>query len=133
MLTSRRKTVTNIKPIEIDASEPLFSTFGAHEAEVAAMWIIRFCQYRKSWEPFLREDIQDFYENHGGQGDFHFCCLIDMCDTDVYHVMAETSDKVPWIPQIKDDLGQFIIPDEFVEKAYAEHERLYDRHDRPQL
>lgn len=118
---------TDIKPIEIDASEPLFSTFGAHEAEVAAMWIIQFCQYRKSWEPFLREDIQDFYQEHGGQGDFRFCCLIDMCDTDAYHMFATVDGKEPWIECMKDDMGQFIITEGFIKKAFAKHERMYDK------
>lgn len=117
----------DIKPIEINAARPLHSAFGSHEAEVAAMWIIRFCQYRSNWEAFERDDIQDFYENHGGQGDFRFCCLIDTCDTDVYHVMSMGQNTEPWVECMKDDMGQYVITDDFIKQAYKKHKREYDR------
>lgn len=110
-----------IQPKQINASEPFSSTFGAHEAEVAAMWIVRFCQERGNWSRFSLNEIQDFYARKGGKGSFWFCCLLAICDTDAYHVMSSTPirDKQSWIEQ--DEQGHYYLTKQFIEKCFKNY------------
>lgn len=105
-------------PNDIDTSEPFFSTFGAHEADVAAQWIVRYCQfYGNVWQSFSHEEIESFYQaRHGTADKFRFCCLIDSCDTDAYHIMAELPNKQPWIERMLD--GRYRITKEFALRCY---------------
>ena len=61
-----------IRPEHIDATRHFFDAFDNNEREISAAWIVRFCQERgKGWEPFTREDIEQYYQGRGHR-DFWF-------------------------------------------------------------
>jgi hypothetical protein len=113
--------MSRIRPSDIDASQPFFGgTFGTGEAEIAAQYIVRFCQRNgNSWRPFTKEQIQAFYEALVGPKEFRFCCLIQHCDTDVYHIISEPNNKEPWIEQEPD--GAYRVTRDFIHRC---HERF---------
>ena len=53
---------TSIRPGDIDLSRNFVGAFGHRESEVAAKWIVRFCQERGTlWEPIPLSELQAFY------------------------------------------------------------------------
>lgn len=50
-----------IQPKHIDASQQLYEAFGDGEKEIAAMWIVRFCQKLGGWGPFYIGDLAEFF------------------------------------------------------------------------
>ena len=60
-----------IQPKDIDTSNRLLDTFGKQEREIAARWIVRFCQERElGWAPFTYREINEFYKSKGFKDDF---------------------------------------------------------------
>jgi len=64
-----------LRPEHIDTTSlPLFmgSWFGKIERETSAWWITRFCQERGHWQPFTRNELQDFCVEAGLDEVFDF-------------------------------------------------------------
>lgn len=94
--SDRREYTVN--PSDIDAREcarlNFFETFGRHETESSAWWIVRFCQTRGSWEPFSFRQIASFFIANGGCGRFTFNGLVSdefvvLMDDGLYRVTEE--------------------------------------------
>lgn len=56
-----------ISPMDISIDKHFWGAFGNYETEISARWIVRFCRERKSWRPFTRRDLTDFYINTMGR------------------------------------------------------------------
>ena len=65
-------TISAIKPSDIDTSQHFWDAFGNRETEISALWIVRFCQDRNSWEPFTYDELNSFCKAKGHRGDFWF-------------------------------------------------------------
>jgi len=62
-ITSSSDTPIRPKDIDIDASfVGLYG--GQRETEVAAYWVVRFCQAKRSWRPFAYESLLQFCLAH---------------------------------------------------------------------
>jgi len=59
-----RSTDTPIRPLDIESDNAFVNTFGGREPEVAAYWIVRFCQARRSWKPFMFEKLANYCSHH---------------------------------------------------------------------
>lgn len=57
----------HIRPEDIDVSRHFLSAFGWAQAEIAANWIVRFCQQLGGWKAFTKEDLNKFYLENGGK------------------------------------------------------------------
>lgn len=58
----------HIHPEDIDASKQFLSAFGRAEVEIAAKYVVRFCQQMGGWKAFTKESLETFYlENGGGE------------------------------------------------------------------
>jgi len=66
-----------IKPNDINASQHLSDAFGNLETETSAGYIIRMCQEKGSWDPFTKEDIEEFYKRSGHSDGFWFNQLVE--------------------------------------------------------
>jgi hypothetical protein len=59
-----RSTDTPIRPLDIESDNAFLNAFGQREPEVAAYWVVRFCQARRSWKPFLFDKLVRFCLMH---------------------------------------------------------------------
>lgn len=51
-----------VRPEHLDATQLPSCSFNKIEAEVTAMWVVRFCQARgRGWESFTDPEIEGFY------------------------------------------------------------------------
>lgn len=64
MLLVERSSDTPIRPKDIESDHAFTNTFGKRDAEIAAYWIVRYCQSRRSWLPFMFEQIATFCYVH---------------------------------------------------------------------
>jgi aminoglycoside/choline kinase family phosphotransferase len=88
-------------PQQIDISRHFYDAFGHIESEISARWIVRFCQKKGNWEPFTKEEIEEFY-NAGGFVDFRFNHLISGRWIDErdgkYHITQAFLNCLPKLP-----------------------------------
>lgn len=63
-LLIRRGVDTPIRPKDIDVDSTFVHEFEKRDAEVAAYWIVRYCQSRRSWLPFNLEKLARFCAAH---------------------------------------------------------------------
>ena len=69
--------VTNypIRPEDIDTEEHFWESFGSHELEILAHWIVEFCQKRGNWGPFTKIELEAFYASKVGR-ETDFSCWV---------------------------------------------------------
>lgn len=73
-----------IRPEHIDADKHFVGAFGKWEMEEAARWIVRFCQKKRLWGPFSREDIAELYRKESLHfDDFSFLDLGGLLERNV--------------------------------------------------
>lgn len=65
-------TYYHIRPEDIDVTKHFFSAFGQAEIEIAAQYIVRFCQKLKAWKAFSKEELDEFYKENGGREEHVF-------------------------------------------------------------
>jgi hypothetical protein len=69
--------VLTITPEDIKITDHLWDSFGQHETEVSAEWLVKFAQARGTgWTPFTYDDIEAFYSKSGRLRGFTFNRLI---------------------------------------------------------
>jgi hypothetical protein len=69
--------VLTITPEDIKITDHLWDSFGQHETEVSAEWLVKFAQARgKGWTPFTYSEIEAFYSKSGRLRGFTFNRLI---------------------------------------------------------
>ncbi len=69
--------VMTITPDDIDLSRHLWDSFGNHETETSAYWLVSLAQKRGAgWEPFTQDQIEAFYSRTYREGRFSFNKLI---------------------------------------------------------
>jgi len=69
--------VLTITPEDIVITNHLWDSFGQHESEISADWLVRFAQDRKQgWRPFSHDDIEAFYSRSGKLHGFSFNRLV---------------------------------------------------------
>ncbi len=61
-----------IRPKDIDTTRHFLSAFGKGEVEVAAQYVVRFCQKLGGWKAFTKEDLNKFYLENGGAKEWVF-------------------------------------------------------------
>lgn len=64
MLLILRSSDTPIRPRDIESELAFAQTFGQRESEVAAYWIVRYCQSRRSWAPFDFDRLVSYCQAH---------------------------------------------------------------------
>lgn len=64
MLLIHRSSDTPIRPRDIESDSAFLKTFGTREPEIAAYWIVRYCQSRRSWLPFEFDKLVRFCQAH---------------------------------------------------------------------
>lgn len=62
-----RSTDTPIRPKDIDSDSSFTNMLGQRRSEVAAYWVVRYCQARRSWKPFLFDNLAKFCGHHDQQ------------------------------------------------------------------
>lgn len=56
---------TPIRPKDIDSDSSFVGVYGGQrETEVAAYWVVRYCQAKRSWRPFAYESLLQFCSAH---------------------------------------------------------------------
>lgn len=56
---------TPIRPKDIDSDATFVGLYGGQrETEVAAYWVVRFCQAKRSWRPFAYESLLQYCVAH---------------------------------------------------------------------
>lgn len=55
-----------IRPEDIDADQHFYMAFGQAEVEMAAQYVVRFCQKLGGWKAFTKEELNQFYIEIGG-------------------------------------------------------------------
>ncbi len=64
MLLIQQSSDTPIRPKDVE-SETIFSrVFNTRESDIAAYWIVRYCQAQRSWTPFEFERFVRFCSAH---------------------------------------------------------------------
>ena len=61
-----------IRPQDIDVNRHFLSAFGKGEVEIAANYIVRFCQKLGGWKAFTKESLDKFYQENGGTKEWIF-------------------------------------------------------------
>jgi hypothetical protein len=74
-----------IRPEDIDANRHFFGAFGKGEVEIAAKYIVRFCQQLGGWKALTVEEINNFYRENGGLTEWVF----NRRDTFPFHWLNE--------------------------------------------
>jgi hypothetical protein len=64
MLLIHRSSDTPIRPRDIESDTTFDKVFGKRECEVAAYWVVRYCQARRSWAPFEFDRLVRFCLAH---------------------------------------------------------------------
>jgi hypothetical protein len=64
MFLIQRSSDTPIRPRDIESEVAFTQTFGKRESEVAAYWIVRYCQAQRSWSPFEFDKLVRFCMAH---------------------------------------------------------------------
>lgn len=64
MLLIHRSTDTPIRPRDVESETAFVKAFGKRESEVAAYWIVRYCQSKRSWLPFDFDKLVRFCQAH---------------------------------------------------------------------
>lgn len=62
----------HIRPEDIDINRHFLSAFGRGEVEIAANYIVRFCQKLGGWKAFTKESLDNFYQENGGTKEWVF-------------------------------------------------------------
>lgn len=112
--------ITPITPNHINTKNHFWDSFGHNETEISANWIVRFCQERgEGWQPFSREDIDEFYQRKYPGKRFGFNRLLG---GSYKHMTAQS---FPYGETRQTDAyilgqdGKYIITFDFVVKCYA--------------
>ncbi len=77
MLLILQSSDTPLRPRDIESEVTFTQTFGKRESGVAAYWIIRYCQARRSWTPFEFDKL------------VHFCMAHDSRFSKIYDYLLE--------------------------------------------
>ena len=127
-----------IKPKMIDTSKRFVSSFGKHERECAAWWLVKFAQDRgSSWEPIELSDIENYIDRNMIEGD---SCVY--WERPVYNKGVLTWERGSWISngcfliswgeQLKENIWIIRVGDklhftkEFVDRCYKSPKKSMD-------
>lgn len=94
MLLIQRSSDTPIRPRDIESDTSFTKLFGKREAEVAAYWVIRYCQARRSWAPFEFDKLVRFCMAHDSRFTKIHAYLLEGVTELVVNGFVQTEKKV---------------------------------------
>lgn len=62
----------HIRPEDINVTRHFLGAFRKGEVEIAAQYVVRFCQQIGGWKTFTKDDLNKFYWENGGKKEFVF-------------------------------------------------------------
>lgn len=111
----------NVQPKDIDISGrfPLLSTFGHRETELAAIFIISFCQQKGGWVAFTYRELDEAYaQTQEGKWKMKFDMGYRLAveKYGLYHLF-DFYDLVPNLVVLGDD-GKYRVTEEFIRRCH---------------
>ncbi len=94
MLLILRSSDTPIRPRDIESELAFVQTFGKRESEVAAHWIVRYCQARRSWAPFSFDLLVQYCQAHDSRFSKIYDYLVEGVSELVVEGFVQTENKV---------------------------------------
>lgn len=94
MLLILRSSDTPIRPRDIESELAFAQTFGKRESEVAAYWIVRYCQAQRSWAPFDFDRLVRFCSAHDPRFSKIYDYLLEGVSELVVDGLVQTEKKV---------------------------------------
>jgi hypothetical protein len=107
MLLIHRSSDTPIRPRDIESEFSFDKVFGKREPEVAAYWIVRYCQARRSWAPFEFDRL------------VRFCLAHDSRFQKIHHYLLEGVSELVLQGFVQIEKKEVTLTTSFVARCYG--------------